>query len=81
MEQRIARLESLAEKAGERLGAIEKDIAVIKARTDEFTRHYATKAELTEARNAIIVWVVGAVFLAQLLPLVVGMLKGLGPLR
>ena len=61
MEARVAKLEILAEKTGERLGAIEKDVAVIKS-------NYATKADVAEAKNSIIMWVVSAIFLAQLLP-------------
>ena len=75
MEARVAKLEALAEKAGERLVAIEKDVALIRQKQDEFTQHYATKADLTEAKNSIIVWVVAAVFLAQLLPVVGGLVK------
>ena len=58
-----------------RLVAIEKDVALIRQKQDEFTKHYATKADLTEAKNNIIVWVVAAVFLAQLLPVVGGLVK------
>ena len=61
MEPRIAKLESHAEKTGERLAAIEKDLAVIKS-------NYATKADIAEAKNSIIMWVVSAILLAQLLP-------------
>ena len=61
METRIAKLESHAEKTGERLAAIEKDLAVIKS-------NYATKADIAEAKNSIIMWVVSAILLAQLLP-------------
>ena len=68
MEARIAQLEALAEKAGDRLSAIDKQLTRIEARQEEFTKHYATKADLTDAKNGIIVWVVGAVFMAQLLP-------------
>ena len=39
MEHRIAKLETLAEKTSERLGAIEKDVSVIKS-------NYATKEDL-----------------------------------
>lgn len=61
MEARVAKLESLAEKTSERLTAIEKDVAVIKS-------NYATKADIAEAKNSIIMWVVSAILLAQLLP-------------
>lgn len=70
METRITRLESLAEKTDARLHSMEKDIAIIKTQIDGFTKHYASKADLTEAKNSIIVWVVSAMFLAQLLPAV-----------
>ena len=61
MEARVAKLESLAEKTSERLTAIEKDVAVIKS-------NYATKADIAEAKNSVIMWVVSAILLAQLLP-------------
>lgn len=66
MEQRIAKLESIAEKTGERLHAIDKDLAVLRAEM---------KTSIAEAKNSIIVWVVAAVFLAQLLPVVAGLIK------
>lgn len=75
MHARITKLEALAEKSGERLGAIENRLTRIEAKQDEFTKHYATRADLTEAKNSIIVWVVAAVFLAQLLPVVAGLIK------
>jgi hypothetical protein len=75
LEARVAKLEGLAEKTGEQLRAIEKDVALIRQKQDEFTKHYATKADLTEAKNSIIMWVVSAVLLAQLLP---PLLKKLG---
>lgn len=68
MEARVAKLESLAEKTGERLNAIDLRLARIEARQEEFTKHYATKADLTEAKNSIIMWVVSAILLAQVLP-------------
>ncbi len=43
------------------LPAMKTDIAVVKS-------NYTSKADLSDARNAIIVWVVSAVFMAQLLP-------------
>lgn len=68
MEVRVAKLEALAEKTVDRLILIEKDTAIIKTQMDAFTKHYATKADLTEAKNSIIMWVVSAILLAQLLP-------------
>lgn len=68
MEARVAKLESIAEKNGERLTAIDLRLARIEAKQEEFTKHYATKADLTEAKNSIIMWVVSAILLAQVLP-------------
>ena len=68
MEARISKLEALTEKTGERMIALERDVAVIKS-------NYATKADVSEAKNSIIMWVVSAIFLAQLLPT---LLKHLG---
>lgn len=61
MEARIAKLEALAEKTGDRLTSIERDVAVIKS-------NYSTKADVAEAKNGVIMWVVSAILLAQLLP-------------
>lgn len=72
MEARVAKLEVIAEKASERLVAIDKDLALIKGDLASFKqeafRTLATKADLAEAKNSIIMWVVSAIFLAQLLP-------------
>lgn len=61
MEARIEKLEALAEKTGDRLAALERDVAVIKS-------NYSTKADVSDAKNSIIMWVVSAILLAQLLP-------------
>lgn len=52
MDERVKNLEALAEKAGTRLAAIEQDIGVIKS-------NYVTKADLAEAFNSQIKWMVG----------------------
>ncbi|KGH31440.1 hypothetical protein P353_05530 [Comamonas testosteroni] len=68
MEQRVAKLEALAEKSGERLTAIETRLTRIEAKQDEFSKYFATKSDVTDAKNSIIMWVVSAVLLAQVLP-------------
>lgn len=68
MEARIGKLATLVDKVVERLDALERDVAVIKS-------NYATKADIAEvraqisdAKNSIVMWVVSAVLLAQILP-------------
>jgi hypothetical protein len=61
MEARIGKLESLGDRIVERLGTLERDVAVIKS-------NYATKADISDAKNSIVMWVVSAILLAQLLP-------------
>ena len=61
MEARVAKLEVIAEKTAERLTTLERDVAVIKS-------NYSTKADVAEAKNSVIMWVVSAILLAQLLP-------------
>jgi hypothetical protein len=63
MEARIGKLEALADKIVERLGTLERDVAVIKS-------NYATKGDIADAKNSIVMWVVSAILLAQLLPAV-----------
>jgi hypothetical protein len=75
METRITKLEALAEKVSERLNGIDRDLAVLRSES----RHFATKedlarvegglqAKIAESQNKVIMWVVSAIFLAQLLP-------------
>lgn len=61
VEARIGKLEALADKIVERLGTLERDVAVIRS-------NYATKADISDAKNSIVMWVVSAILLAQLLP-------------
>ena len=87
MEQRVTKLESEMEAIKLDLGilkatvATKTDLAEAIAKVNADTRSSIaevkaeTKAAIAEAKNAIIVWVVGSVFLAQLLP---GLLRKLG---
>lgn len=79
MQIRLAKLEAIAEKTGERLNSI--DLRLLKIETElgafkqEAFRTFATKEDLAklevkmvETNNKTIMWVVSAVMLAQLLP-------------
>lgn len=70
MEDRLKKLEILAEKTADRLIVIERDIAVIKASGATKSDIAECKATIAEAKTAIILWVVGAIFLAQGLPII-----------
>jgi hypothetical protein len=61
MEARVTKLEAIVEKTSDRLAKLEQDVAVIKS-------NYSTKADVADAKNSIIMWVVSAILLAQLLP-------------
>jgi hypothetical protein len=56
-----AGLSSYSDRTDKRLNQLEQDVAVIKS-------NYATKADVSEMRNSIAVWVVSAFVLTQLLP-------------
>lgn len=55
------RIQNLVDKIMERLGALERDVAVIKS-------NYATKSDIVDAKTSIVMWVVSAILLAQILP-------------
>lgn len=52
MEERVKKLEEVAEKTADRLTSIERDVATM-------TSNYVTKADLAEAMNAQVKWMVG----------------------
>lgn len=79
MDHRITKLESFADKIGERLVSVEKDIAVIKS-------NYATKEDVqsvrtavSDAKGSIILWVVSAIILAQVVPQIPALFKAFLP--
>lgn len=68
MEARVARVEADITTIKVDVASIKTDMAVLKNEVGSFAKHYATKADVTEAKNSIIMWVVSAILLAQLLP-------------
>jgi len=81
MEARVAKLEALAEKTGERLAALERDVAVIKSNYSTKADIESVKTAVAEGQTKIIMWVVGAIFLAQILPAIPSILRALGMLK
>lgn len=79
MEARVSKLESIAERTGEHLAAIDTRLANMETQADAFKAEafgaFATKFDVADAKNSIIMWVVSAILLAQLLP---ALLKKLG---
>lgn len=65
MDARVTKLESFAEKTGERFNALELRLARIESKLDHLEKDSVTKdgmkASISDAKNSIIMWVVGAV--------------------
>ncbi|EOW7153632.1 TPA: hypothetical protein ACPZQZ_001987 [Yersinia enterocolitica] len=47
---------------------LEKELFTIKTDVEIIKSNYATKENVSNAKNSIIMWVVGAIFFAQLIP-------------
>lgn len=86
MQARVTKLEAVAEKTGERLAQIDVRLARIETKFDGHEKLFASKEDLAraegsmkaaiaEAKSSIIMWVVGSVFFAQLLPSVPTLIK------
>jgi hypothetical protein len=72
MLERVEKLEKLVENTAERVVNIERDVAVIKS-------NYAIGKDVSDAKNSIIMWVVGTIFVAQLLPMLKDFVKPSAP--
>jgi len=66
--ERVAKLES-------DLAAVKIDVAVIKANGASKSDIAEVRSAISEAKSSIVMWVVGAIFLAQLLPTIPAILK------
>lgn len=73
--RRVERLEVKVDKMADDVSDIKAVLARMESRMDTF----ATSADLANTKTSIIIWVVGAIFLAQLLPAFVGWLKQFAP--
>lgn len=82
MEERVKKLEELAEQARTELRSIDTRLTKIETRMEAFATKGDigdTKAAIAEAKSAIIIWVVGAIFVAQLLPMLKDFVKPTTP--
>ncbi len=81
IEGRLERVESRLERVEDRLERLEGETHVLKADVAVIKSNYATKTDVANARSSIILWIVSAIFLAQLLPTLPAVLRALEAAR
>jgi ABC-type metal ion transport system substrate-binding protein len=52
------------------VSVLKTDVAILKTDVAVIKSNYATKADIADAKNAVILWVASAVLFAQLLPFI-----------
>lgn len=81
VEGQLERVDGQLERVDGRIERLEGETHVIKADLAVIKSNYATKADVANAKFSIILWVVSAVFLAQLLPAVPAFVRALDAVR
>jgi hypothetical protein len=68
MDIRVAKLEDSVDTLKVDVGTLKSDVATLKIDVAVIKSNYATKVDIVEAKNSIIIWVTSTILLAQFLP-------------